>query len=188
MTVESFVLMLACVGSIGWIGFMIHYYTGGQHEAIRQRDKQIARLLEEINLQKQRADKEVADLKGQLEKKEDQIIDLTSRLRVAEMRLSIPGVIDQNDPLKAIKDEAAEKAKAYMTEAHRRRILAVEETGKKKARLLAEAEALESKAIEYQAIAKLDATPAGAFKAKPAAPAPKKAFSNSHQVKFEVVA
>lgn len=161
MTVESVVLMLACVGSIGWIGFLFHYYARRPDEAIRQRDNQIARLLEEIKLQKERAEKEVADLKELLKKKGDKIIDLSSRLRVAEMRLSVGGPdeldaddsLDSFDPLVAIWAEAEEKAKAYLVEACRLRMAAVEATGKEKARLLAKAEELEAKAAELQGIA-----------------------------------
>lgn len=193
MTVESFVLMLACVGSIGWIGFLFHYYARRPDEAIRQRDAQIARLLDEIHIQKERAEKEVESLKEQLKKKGDQIIDLSSRLRVAEMRLAVGGLedpVDESDPLAALKAEAAEKAKAYLIEAHRYRMQAVEATGKEKARLIAVAEDLESKAFECQAIAD-----AQKRFAQTAAPATKKKahYSKPHGKEksapdFEVVA
>ncbi len=193
MTVESFVLMLACVGSIGWIGFLFHYYARRPDEAIRQRDAQIARLLDEIHIQKERAEKEVESLKEQLKKKGDQIIDLSSRLRVAEMRLAVGGsedLIDENDPLAAIEADAAEKAKAYLVEAGRLKIAAVEAPAKEKARLLAKAEDLESKASEYQEIAD-----ARKRLAQQAAPATKRKahYSKPHNKEksapdFEVVA
>ncbi len=74
--------------SVGWIIDKVVAMKRGPDQSIRQRDEQIARLLEEIKLQKERMNEEIAKLTELVAQRDTRIIDLQSALQVAEIRLS----------------------------------------------------------------------------------------------------
>lgn len=164
---EKLILLLALVGSVGWIVDKAASLLKKPDEGLKQRDEQIGRLLEEIKLQKDRATDEISKLSEQLRQKDAKIVDLMGRLKAFEIRLSlkeedaaerepVQQEIDlQNaDPMNEVHSEAEQKAKACMLQSKRLALTAVEAKGREKDRLLNEAKALAQKAEEYRAITK----------------------------------
>lgn len=164
--VEKIILVLALIGSIGWIIDKAILLIRRPDNGLRQRDEQIARLLQEIKLQKERMDEEVSKLTDQLRQRDAEIIDLHGRLKVAEIQMAAhhEDAADRNpgqqeieltpvDPVAAICKEAEAQAQACKADAMRMAFAAAGATGREKSRLYAEAKALLSKAAEYRAIA-----------------------------------
>lgn len=163
---EKFILLLALVGSVGWIIDKVVSIRKKPDEGIKQRDEQIARLLEEIKLQKERSTEEISKLSEQLRQRDAKIVDLMGRLKAFEVRLSVKeeDAAEQEpvqqeidfqhaDPMDEIDTEAELKAKACLVKSKRLALAAVESKGREKERLLSEAKELAKKADEYRAIA-----------------------------------
>lgn len=164
--VEKLILLLALVGSVGWIVDKAASLHKKPDEGLKQRDDQIARLLEEIKLQKERAAEEISKLSEQLRQRDAKIVDLMGRLKAFEVRLSVKEEdaaerepvqqeidLQHADPMDEIVSEAGQRAKACLLQSKRLALAAVESKGREKERLLSEAKALAQKADEYRAIA-----------------------------------
>lgn len=163
---EKLMLILAMAGSVGWLIDKAAFLLKKPDDGLKQRDEQIARLLEEIKLQKERAAEEISKLSEQLRQRDAKIVDLMGRLKAFEVRLSakeedaaerepVQQEIDlrHTDPMAEIDREAEQKAKACLVHAKRLALAAVEATGREKTRLIDEAKALTAKAAEYRAVA-----------------------------------
>lgn len=163
---EKLILLLALVGSVGWIVDKAASLRKKPDEGLKQRDEQIARLLEEIKLQKERATEEISKLSEQLRQRDAKIVDLMGRLKAFEIRLSVKEEdaaerepvqqeidLQHADPMDEIVSEAGQRAKACLLQSKRLALAAVESKGREKERLLNEAKALAQKADEYRAIA-----------------------------------
>jgi len=153
--VEKIILVLALIGSIGWIIDKAILLIRRPDNGLRQRDEQIARLLQEMS-----------KLTDQLRQRDAEIIDLHGRLKVAEIQMAAhhEDAADRNpgqqeieltpvDPVAAICKEAEAQAQACRADAMRMAFAAAGATGREKSRLYAEAKAMLDKASEYRAIA-----------------------------------
>lgn len=151
---EKLILFTALIGSIGWIIDKVSSLK--KDDGIKRRDEQIARLLEEIKLQKERSDEEISRLNEKLKQKSDKIIDLIARLKVQETLLAKEGGAADIQQVASTADEvdteATGKAKACLLQSKRLALAAVEAKGREKERLLAQAEELAQKANEYRAV------------------------------------
>lgn len=152
---EKIILVLALIGSIGWIIDKAILLIRRPDNGLRQRDEQIARLLQEMS-----------KLTDQLRQRDAKIIDLQGRLKVAEIQMAAhhEDAADRNpgqqeieltpvDPVAAICKEAEAQAQACKADAMRMAFAAAGATGREKSRLYAEAKAMLDKASEYRAIA-----------------------------------
>ncbi len=205
---EKIVLLFALVGSVGWIIDKVVAMKRGPDQSIRQRDEQIARLLEEIKLQKERMNEEIAKLTELVAQRDTRIIDLQSALQVAEIRLSasedtpvereqpVQQEIDLRpaDPMTALISEAGQKAQFCLLKSKRLALAAVEANGREKKRLLDEAKAMATMADEYRAVANdkvrgclAEAATTEVIR-KAAKPAKARDFAKRREPEFEMVA